>query len=82
MKISDKRQKLQEYILIAKSEKVNALYTLVEQEMETHYNAWEDPTFLAELEQRSNDLKLGKDKGVEVEKVKRKLQAKLKSKVV
>ncbi len=67
------RQKLYEYIKVADDEKVEAIYTFIKDEDTAVYEWWKDDDLISELDQRSADLKSGKDKGVPWEEVKARL---------
>ena len=73
MDTSIKRQKLHDYIDTAENDKVDALYTILEHDVEEPYEWWNDEELCAELDRRSADLKSGKDKGVPWEEVKARL---------
>jgi hypothetical protein len=67
------RQKLYEYISKADDKKVKAIYTIIESDLNEFYEWWNDKDLIAELDQRSADLKSGKDKGQSWEGVKKQL---------
>jgi len=73
------RQKLYEYIKIADDEKVEAIYTIIKDEVNEPYEWWNDSDLIAELDRRSSDLKSGKDKGASLEESKSHLIARLKN---
>lgn len=58
------RQKLYDYIRLADEKKVKAIYTIVESDIDQVNEWWKDDKLLAEIEQRSEELKSGKDKGI------------------
>jgi hypothetical protein len=58
------RQKLYEYIRSADEKKIKAIYTIVEGDIEQVNEWWKDDKLVAEIEQRSADLKSGKDSGI------------------
>lgn len=58
------RQKLYDYIRLADEKKVKAIYTIIESDIDQVNEWWKDDKLLAEIEQRSEDLKSGKDKGI------------------
>jgi hypothetical protein len=72
------RQKLYEYIREAEDEKVEAMYTVIKDEVTERYAWWNDENLVAELDRRSADLKSGKIKGVSLEESKSYLLASLK----
>jgi putative addiction module component (TIGR02574 family) len=67
------RQKLYEYIKVADDDKVEAIYTIIKDDVSIPYEWWNDDKLVAELDRRSADLKSGKDKGVAWEEVKARL---------
>ena len=67
------RQKVHEYIRIADDEKVEAIYTLIKDDVAEPYEWWNDEEMVAELEQISADMESGKDPGVPWEEVKAEL---------
>ena len=56
------RERLFEYIRFADDKKVQAIYTMVEDEITQEMNLWEDKDFLAELESRINSFESGRQK--------------------
>lgn len=66
------REKLHEYINIADDKKVEAIYTMVEDEIINTIDIWEDDNFLNELDRRMEELKSGKVKAVTLEEFKSK----------
>lgn len=58
------RQQLYDYIRVAEDRKVKAIYTMLEEEIAELYDHWNDTAFTAEIDQRSEDYKTGKVKGV------------------
>ena len=73
MDTSTIRQKLYEDIRVADDKKVKALYTIIESDLNELYEWWNDKDLMAELDQRSADLKSGKDMGQSWEGVKNQL---------
>lgn len=63
------RQKLVDYMKIADDKKVKAIYTMVEDEMNTYENDW-DEDFIKELERRSKDFANGTTKAFSWEETK------------
>jgi hypothetical protein len=61
------RQKLYEYIKVADDEKVEAIYTIVKDDVNMPYEWWNDDDLMEELDRRSADLKSGKDPGMTLE---------------
>jgi len=58
------RQKLHKYIEIADDKKIQAIYTMIEDDLVDQINWWEDEDFITNLDLISNNLKNGTDKGV------------------
>ncbi len=58
------RQKLYEYIRSADEKKIKAIYTIVEGDIDHVNEWWKDDKLVAEIEQRSADLKSGMDAGI------------------
>lgn len=52
------RQKLANYLKVADEKKIKAIYTMVEDEINTASNDW-DANFVKELERRSREFKNG-----------------------
>ena len=71
------RQKLSDYIKVADDEKVEAIYTLVKDELTEQYEWWNDEDLIAELDRRSADLKSGKDPGITLEESKERIRVML-----
>ena len=72
------RQKLYEYIKVADDEKVEAIYTIIKDEVSEPYEWWNDSAFITELDRRSYDLKSSADKGITWEQTKAHLLNRLK----
>ena len=72
------RQKLYEYIKIADDEKVEAIYTIIKDEVNKPYEWWNDNALIAELDLRSSNLKIIKKEGISLEESKKHLIARLK----
>ena len=70
MTIIEKKEKLHEFINTADDKKVEAIYTLVEDDIEDVYDHWEDEEFVAEIKSRIEDFESGTDKGLSWEEVK------------
>jgi len=77
MDTSTIRQKLQDYIKVADDKKVNAIYTIIESDINEMHEWWNDEVLIAELDRRSQDLKNGNDKGKPWEEVKNELLLKI-----
>ncbi len=67
------RQKLYDYIRVAEDKKIKALYTMLEGEIETNYEWWNDAQFIAELDRRSAAYISGKVKGINWEEAKKRI---------
>ncbi len=57
------RNKLYDYIRVADDKKLNAIYNLLENEIEQTNEWWKDKKFTKELDNRYNALENGSDKG-------------------
>jgi len=66
------RERLFEYIRFADDKKVQAIYTMVEDEIIEKLDLWRDKDFVAELDRRIGELESGKVKGVTMEEMKSK----------
>ena len=62
METSELREKLTEYIKVADEKKVAALYTLLEDDIESEYKWYEDEAFIAELEEDARKIETGEEK--------------------
>lgn len=58
------RHKLYDYIRVADNKKLNAIYSLLENEIEQTNEWWKDKFFVAELDRRYAALEKGSDKGI------------------
>ncbi|MEP6928208.1 MAG: hypothetical protein ABI834_11250 [Ginsengibacter sp.] len=63
------RNKLYDYIRVADDKKLNAIYNLLENEIEQTNKWWKDKQFTQELDSRYEALGSGSDKGVTVEQL-------------
>jgi hypothetical protein len=63
------RNKLYDYIRVADDKKLNAIYNLLENEIEQTNEWWKDKRFTQELESRFQALENGSDKGISVEQL-------------
>lgn len=70
------RQKLYEYIRVADDKKVEAIYTIIETDIEDQHEWWEDADFVSTLDRMSIDLQSGADKGIVWEDLKDELTRK------
>ncbi|SDP62435.1 putative addiction module component, TIGR02574 family [Mucilaginibacter sp. OK268] len=66
------RERLHEYIRFADDKKVEAIYTMVENEIIEELDLWEDKAFLNELKDRLDEYESGKVTGSGWEEVKQK----------
>ena len=66
------RERLFEYIRFADDKKVQAIYTMVEDEIIEKLDLWKDKDFVAELDRRIEELESGKVKGITMEEMKSK----------
>lgn len=66
------RERLFEYIRFADDKKVQAIYTMVEDEIIEKLDPWKDKDFVAELDRRIEEFETGKVKGSTWEEVKAK----------
>ena len=73
------RKKLVDYLKLADDKKVKAIYTMVEDEINTAENDW-DKNFVKEINRRSRDFKNGKSKTYTWEETKKAAIEKLKAK--
>ena len=64
------RHKLYDYIRLADDKKLNAIYNLLEGEIEETHEWWKDKGFVEELDKRYEALENGSDKGFTVEELK------------
>ena len=63
------RHKLYDYIRVADDKKLNAIYNLLENEIEDNNEWWKDKSFAAELDRRYEALESGKDKGFTIDQL-------------
>ncbi len=70
MTITAIREKLHEYINTADDRKVEALYTVIENDLADTLDIWEDEGFINELDRRMEELKGGKVKPVTLQEFK------------
>ena len=73
------RKKLADYLKVADDKKVKAIYTMVQDEISTGENDW-DENFIRELQSRSRSFKNGTAKTYSWEETKRTAIKKIKSK--
>jgi len=68
------REKLYDYIRVADDKKVEAIYTLLEDQMTPAWEWSEDEEFVAELDERVRRYEAGIDPGFSIEEAKSSLQ--------
>jgi hypothetical protein len=78
MSTSEIREKLIRYMRVADDKKVKAIYTMVEDEMDTSANEW-DEDFIKELERRSKSIANGTAKTYSWEETRAAARQRLKS---
>lgn len=78
MSTSEIREKLIHYMRVADDRKVKAIYTMVEDEMDTSRHDW-DEDFIRELERRSKSISRGTAKTYSWEETKAAARQRLKS---
>lgn len=69
MSTEEIREKLYNYLRIADDRKINAIYTLLEDEITENLEWWQDETFTQELDERYDGYKSGRSKGYTLEEV-------------
>ncbi len=69
MTITAIRTRLYDYIRIADSKKLHALYNLLENDIEVKTEWWKDEQFMDELDRRDQALETGEDKGVTLDEM-------------
>jgi hypothetical protein len=79
MKTTAIREKLANYLKVADEKKLKAIYTMVEDEINTQANDW-DPDFIGELEKRSKAGSKPSGKTYTWEQTKRAAMKRVKSK--
>ena len=67
METSEIKKKLHNYIDAAGEEKVKAIYTVLESEIESVYDHWSDPEFVAEMDSRMKSIEDGTAKMITME---------------
>ena len=63
------RNKLYDYIRVADVKKLNAIYNLLENEIELTNEWWKDKKFTKELDNRYQALENGSDKGFTIDQL-------------
>ncbi len=61
------REKLYDYIKVADEKKVIAIYNLLQDDIETTAEWWQNASIVKELDSRYNSWKSGKEKGYTIE---------------
>lgn len=79
MTIATIRERLHDYISTADDKKLEAMYTLLEEQISPPAAWYNDKDFVAELDERYERLESGLDKGVSLEELEASI-AKMKSK--
>jgi len=69
MSSAAKRNKLYDYIRVADDKKLNAIYNLLENEIEQTNEWWKDKKFTKELDNRYQALENGSDKGFTIDQL-------------
>ena len=69
MEANELREKLTDYIQVADTKKLEALYILLEDEIESEYKWYEDEAFVAKLDERVRRYESGEEKGYTMEEV-------------
>jgi hypothetical protein len=68
------RVKLYDYIRIADTKKLHAIYNLLENEIEEKKEWWKDEKFLDELDRRHEALQSGEDKGITLDEMRESIE--------
>ena len=63
MEANELREKLTEYIKVADEKKLEAIYTLLEDDIENEYKWYEDAAFVGELDERVRKYDSGEEPG-------------------
>ncbi len=69
METQEIRKKLQNYIESAEEEKVKAIYTVLENDINAVYGHWDDPEFVAEMDSRMKGIEDGTAKTISMEEM-------------
>ena len=71
------RQQLYDYIRVAEDRKLQAIYTILEAELDTAPASWSDnPALVAEIDRRTEEYKTGKVQSIAWEDVKAQILSK------
>lgn len=71
MSSSTIREKLYNYIRFAEDKKIKAIYTMVEEDISTNYQWWEDKDFMEAITKDAIEIKKGKQKTYSFEEAKK-----------
>ncbi len=69
METQEIRKKLHDYIESAEEEKIKAIYTVLENDINAIYDHWNDPEFVAEMDSRMKSIEDGTAKLLTIEEV-------------
>ncbi len=69
METQEIRKKLHDYVDSAEEEKVKAIYTVLESDINAIYDHWNDPEFVAEMDSRMKSIEDGTAKLLTIEEV-------------
>ncbi|RYU90197.1 hypothetical protein EWM62_11705 [Mucilaginibacter terrigena] len=69
------RERLHEYIRFADDKKLEAIYTMVEDDIVKELDLWENKEFLQEMKSRVDDFERGKTQAISWEEVKSKAKS-------
>ncbi len=69
METQEIRKKLHDYVESAEEEKIKAIYTVLENDINAIYDHWNDPEFVAEMDSRMKSIEDGTAKLLTIEEV-------------
>ena len=69
MSIVEIREKLSDYIRIADDKKINAIYTLLEDEITENFKWWKDKAIMEDFDTRYDDYKSDSSKAYSLQEV-------------